>query len=151
MEHDVVLTKLFEQILCLASQAQLAWRERPKFQLWAVGLTVNREKTRKIHRPIHGEYLPGVQLEIGAEAIDDFLIGVGLDLQPYGVALAAVMQFSTHGFEDVTRFLFLQIEITVPGYPERRRRHNLISPVHPRGMVSHQIGEENIVDGAFRG
>ena len=113
-------------------------------------LLVNIEQARKIHRPVDGKHLPGLQLKVGAQALDDFGIGVGLNLQPHRIALAPVMQLGADRLQQVARFFFRQIEIAVAGNAERRRRNDIVAVIHPRGVERHQIGKKDEVVGSVR-
>ncbi len=113
-------------------------------------LFVDVEQARQIHRAVDGKYLPGLQFEVGAQAFDDFGIGVRLDLQPHRIAFAPVVQFGAHRFQQVARFFFRQIEIAVAGDAECRRGNDVVAVIHPRGVECHQVGQKDEVVGPVR-
>ena len=151
VQQNVVAAQFLEQVLRLGGQPQFARRKRLELELRMRRLLVNIEQARQIHRAVDGKNLPGLQFKIGAQAFDDFRIGVGLDLQPHGIALAPVVQLGADRFQQVARFFFRQIEIAVAGDAERRRGNDVVAVIHPRGMEGHQVGEKNKVVGPVRG
>src|SRR5258708_38253484 len=118
MQKDVMPPKFFEQILRLRRQPQLPRGKAAVLEIGTLNLVVNVEHARKVHWPGHRENLPGIELKHRAQTIDDFRIGVRLDLEAYGVALASVMQFGAYRFQQAARLFFLQVEIAVAGHAE---------------------------------
>ena len=96
MQQDVAMANLLEDVLRLAIQLQLARHKRLEFQVGPVRLLVEMKQSRKIHRPVGAIDLPVLHLEVAAQALDHLGIGVGLNLQAHGIALAPVMQLGAH-------------------------------------------------------
>ena len=107
MQQNVMRAQFLEQILGFRSQAQFAGHKRAILQIRSVYLFVNVEKTHQVHRAIHGKDLPGIELKHSAQAVDNFRVGVSLDLQAHRIALAAVVQFRAHRFQQAAS-LFLR-------------------------------------------
>ena len=61
-------------------------------------IVIKEKQPREIHRSVVVEDLILIQLEVDAEALDDLFICSALDLQAYGVALAAVVELDADGF-----------------------------------------------------
>ena len=80
MQQNIVPPQFLEQVLRLCRQPQLARYKRLVFQVWAVGLFINVEQTRKIYWTIHAKYLPGFQAKVSAQPLGDFWVGIGVYL-----------------------------------------------------------------------
>ena len=97
------------------------------------------------------EDLPAIQFENGAQAFDNFRIGVGLDLHADRIALAAVVQLGAHRLQKIAGFFFLQVEIAVARNAECRGGDYVIPVIHAARVVGHEVGKENKIDGALAG
>ena len=138
------------KVLRFRGEAQFARDKGLEFQLRMVRLLVNIEQPREIHRAVHRKHLPGIQLEVRAQPLDDLGIGIGLNLQAHRVAFAPVVQFGADRLQQTARFFFRQIQIAVARYPESRRRNNVVAVIHACRVMSHQVGQKNKVIGVLR-
>src|SRR5689334_10575688 len=127
MQQDVVPAKLFEQIFRLTGQVQFSRYKWPEFQIGTLRLIVNASQSRKIHRPLGAEYLPFIESEVTAQSLDDLRAGFRFNFHSYSIAFAAIMQLSAHRFQQVSGFLFLQIQIAVARYTKCRSGEDLVS------------------------
>ena len=78
-----------------------------------------------------------MQFKHGLQALDNFGIGIGLNLEPDRIALA--------------RILFLQVEVAVAGDAKGRRGNNVITAIHAHRMVGDQVSKENEIRAALGG
>ena len=151
VQQNIVAAEFLEQVLRFGGEPQLARGKRLELEVGMRRLLVDIEQAREIHRPVDRKHLPGLQFEIGAQALDDFGIGIGFNLQPHRISFAAVVQFGAHRFQQVARFFFRQIEIAVAGDAEGGGGNNVVAVIHPRGVVGDQISQKNEVDRTLRG
>ena len=119
--------------------------KRLELQIRPVGLIVEMKESRQVDRAIGAINLPILHLEVAAQPLDHLGVGVGLDFQANGVALAPVVQFGAHRLEQIARLFFLQIEIAVAGDAERGFGDDLVAAIHVHSMGCHQIGQENVI------
>src|SRR3954470_1705607 len=99
VQQDVVLRDLLEQVAVLGGEMELARDERLELEVGTVRLLVNVKEPGKIHRAFGGIDLPVLQLEVGAQALDDLGRRVGIDLEADSVAFAAIVQLAADGLE----------------------------------------------------
>ncbi len=150
VEQDVVAPQLLKQIAGLGGQAQLPRHKGTELQIRPRRLVVNIKQPRKVHRAVNRKNLPAVKFKHCAQALDNLGIGLGLDLHAHRVSLAAVVQFRAHRFQQIARFLLLQVEVAVARDAEGGGRNDVVALIHPRGMVHDQIGKKNEIDGPLR-
>src|SRR5271155_2588081 len=139
VQQNIVAAKLLKKVLRFSGKAKLAWEKRLELQLRVLGLLVNIEQARKVDRSVDGKYLPRFETEVGAQALDDFRISFGFDLQPNGIPFSTIVQLGADRLKQVAGLLLRQIEITVTGNPERRRGDYVVAVIHLGGMVGHEI------------
>src|SRR5438067_1982910 len=96
MKQDVVLANLFEDVARFSRQMQFAWNEWPELQVGPLRLLVNTHHSGEIHRAMCAEDLPFIEPKVTAQALNDLGRRFSLDLQPYGIAFAPVMQLCAH-------------------------------------------------------
>ena len=145
VQQNVVPPQFLKQVLGFRREPQFPRGERTIFQIRPGRLLVNIEQPRKVYRTVHRKNLPGIKLKHGSEPLNDLRIGIRLNFHTHRIALAAIVQFRTHRFQKIARLFFLQIKIAVPGYPEGRRGNNVVSVIHMRRVMRHQVREENEV------
>ena len=92
-----------------------------------------------------------VELEVDAEAVDDFGIGLAVDFEADGVAFAAVVQLGADGFEQRARFFFLEVEIAVAGDAKGGAGEDFVAAIHAAGVALDEVGEKDVVLGAVGG
>ena len=146
VQQNVVAAQLFEQIVRLRGQAQLPRHVGVKLQIRPRRCVVNIEEPRKIHRAVNRENLPVIKFEHRAQPLDDLGVGLGLDLHPHRVSLAAVVQFRAHRFQQIARFFFLQVKVAVARDAEGGGRNDVVALIHPHRVVDDQIGKKNEID-----
>ena len=94
-------------------------------------LLVNIEQPRQVHRSVHRKNLPGFQFEVGAQALDDFRIGVGFNLKAHRISLAPVVQFSPYRLQQIAGLFLRQIKIAVAGHTKSCGRNDVVPVIHP--------------------
>ena len=134
MQQHVMAPQLLEQIAGFCRQAKLTRDEGFEFDLGMAGLLVNVEEARQIYGSVNRKHLPGFELEIAAQALDDFGVGVGFDFEAHGVAFAAVVQLGANRLEQVAGFFFCQVKVTVAGHAESGGGDDVVAVVHARRM-----------------
>ena len=92
-----------------------------------------------------------VELEVGAEAVDDFGIGLAVDFQAHGVAFAAIVELGADGFQQRTRLFFLEVEVAVAGDAKGGAGEDFVAAIHAGGVTLDEVGEKDIVLGAVGG
>src|SRR6202034_4716420 len=91
-----------------------------------------------------------VELEIDAEAVDDFGVSLAVDFETDGVAFAAVVEFGADRFEQRARFFFLEVEVAVAGDAEGGAGEDLVAAIHAAGVALDEVGEKDEVLGVIR-
>ena len=98
--------QFLEQVFRLSRQPQLPRCKRLELQLSMVRVLVDVKQPRQVHRTIHREHLPRIEVEIRAQPLDDLLVRFGFDLQPHRIALAAIVQLGSYRLEQASRLFF---------------------------------------------
>src|ERR1035438_1531621 len=116
-------------------------RERRKLQVWPLHIAVKEHEPGQVYRAIAAEYLILVQLEVHTQTLHNFSVGAGLDLQPYGVALASIVQLNTDRLQQGSRFFFLKVEVGVAGDPECRMSKHFVAAIHAAKVLRNRSEE----------
>src|SRR6201998_1559164 len=93
-------------------------REGRELEVGALDVAVEKHEARQIHWSVAAEDLVFVELEVDAEAFDDFRVSAGFDFEANGIALAAVVELDADGFEQGACFFFLEVEVGIAGDTE---------------------------------
>ena len=123
--------------------------ERAIFQIGARRLVVEMEEAREIDRAVGAEDLPGREMEIRCEAIDDFLVGARFDFEAHRGTFAAAVKLLVDRLEEAARFLFGEIEIAVARNAEGRGGKDFVAVIETLGERVDYVVKENVLDGAF--
>jgi len=111
VEQDVVEAELVEDVGGLAAECEGPGGEGLELEVGPVDVLVEEHEAGEIDGAVAEEDLVFVELEIDAEAFDDFRVSSGFDFQPNGVSLAAVVELDADGFKQGARFFFFEVEV----------------------------------------
>ena len=114
MQQDVALANGGEQIGLAAQRRRHRRDERRVAQFRRMIALVNRHQPRRIQRAIDDiqDRLLSSR-RVFEKRVADFRRAIAFHFQPDGVAFAAVVQFVFDGFEQIRRFLFVDVKLAV--------------------------------------
>ena len=150
VEQNVALAQLVEDVGRLAAQVQGLGREGRELEVGPLHVAIKEHKPRQIHRAVAAEDLILVEFEVDPQALDNFRIGAGFNLQPDGVALAAVVQLHADGLQQRARFLLLEVEVGVAGDAEGGVGQHFVAAVHAGQVLGDEVLEQQIVKRSLR-
>jgi hypothetical protein len=114
-----------------------------------LGGAVEAHEAREVDGRRGAEDLPGLELEVDAEAFGDFFGGEGVDLHADGVAFAAVVQLLGDGLEQGARLFLLHVEIAVAGDAEGGAIEDAVAAEHGVDVGFDELFEKQEVALAF--
>ncbi len=143
--------QLFEDVGGLAAQVQGLRRKGRELQIRPLHVAVEKHHARKVDRAVAAKDLVLFEFEIHAQALDDFGIGAGFDLQANGVAFAAVVQLHADGFKQRARFFLFEVEVGIARDAERGVGQDFIAAIHAGEVLRDQILQQQVVESAVGG
>ncbi len=146
VKEDVAGAQVLKNIGSFAAEGERARGEGCELEVGARHVRVEEHDAGEIHRAIAAKDLVFFELEVDAQALNDFSVRAGLDFEADGVAFAPVVELDADGLEQRAGFFFFEVKVGVASDAEGGEGEDFIAAVHAAEVFGDEVLEEEVVE-----